>query len=200
MEIKKITKEMQAALNVPLSAEAIKQHPSKKFLSTINSIFVTERLNEVFGAGSWRIKSEVVNNTTKMIVVKTTLAIPEYGVYLECYGGNDNVDMGDAYKGAVTDAITKIGSWLGIGAHVWKNDPYAANHQQQAAKQAAPKAAKPAAQPTGLTKEAVEKAVIDYLYANPKAEQWYLNKAGVSDMLELNLIEVYNHLKSNNKI
>ena len=195
MEIKKITKEMQAALNVPLPAEAIKKHPTKSYLSTINSIFVTERLNEVFGAGSWRIKSEVVNSTTKMIVVKTTLAIPEYGVYLECYGGNDNVDMGDAYKGAVTDAITKIGSWLGIGAHVWKNDPYAANHQQQAKL-----AQKPAAEPTGLTKEAVEKAVIDYLYANPKAEQWYLNKAGVSDMLELNLIEVYNHLKSNNKI
>ena len=44
------------------------------------------------------------------------------GTYKETYGGNDNADLGDAYKGAVTDALTKIGSWLGIGAHVWKND------------------------------------------------------------------------------
>jgi len=42
-------------------------------------------------------------------------------IKLEAYGGNDNPDRGDAYKGAMTDAITKIGSFLGIGADVWKD-------------------------------------------------------------------------------
>jgi hypothetical protein len=42
-------------------------------------------------------------------------------IKLEAYGGNDNVDRGDAYKGAMTDALTKIGSFLGIGADVWKD-------------------------------------------------------------------------------
>ena len=42
-------------------------------------------------------------------------------VKLEAYGGNDNPDRGDAYKGAMTDALTKIGSFLGIGADVWKD-------------------------------------------------------------------------------
>ena len=65
----------------------------------------------------------MIDNSGKMVVVKTTLSIPEYGIEYECYGGNDNPDLGDAYKGAVTDAITKIGSWLGIGVEVWKNQP-----------------------------------------------------------------------------
>lgn len=123
MEMKKITKEQEQQLCQPLPAEAKKKHPSKSYLTTINSIYVTERLNKVFGTGAWQIKSEIIDNSGKMIVVKTTLTIPEYGIYYECFGGNDNADLGDAYKGAVTDAITKIGSWLGIGAEVWKNHP-----------------------------------------------------------------------------
>lgn len=123
MELKKITKEQEQLLRQPLPAEAKKPHPSKKFLTTINAIYVTERLNDVFGVGSWGVKSEMIDNSGKMVVVKTTLSIPEYGIEYECYGGNDNPDLGDAYKGAVTDAITKIGSWLGIGVEVWKNQP-----------------------------------------------------------------------------
>jgi hypothetical protein len=62
----------------------------------------------------------------------------------------------------------------------------------------------PVPQPT-LTKEQMEKAkrdkiVIDYLYAHPADEQWYLDKSGKKDMLELNLDNVYIHLKQNNKI
>lgn len=122
MEYKKLTAEQVAMLNEPLPAKALKQHPTKAFLTTINSIYVTERLNKVFGVGAWRVKPELQEADGKMVVVKTTLTIPEYGIEYECYGGNDNADRGDAYKGAVTDAITKIGSWLGIGADVWKNE------------------------------------------------------------------------------
>lgn len=122
MEYKKLTAEQVAMLNEPLPAKALKQHPTKAFLTTINSIYVTERLNKVFGVGAWRVKPELQEADGKMVVVKTTLTIPEYGIEYECYGGNDNADRGDAYKGAVTDAITKIGSWLGIGAEVWKNE------------------------------------------------------------------------------
>lgn len=131
---------MKARLTEPLPSKALKPHPSKAFLTTINSIYVTERLNDVFGIGAWSVESEIVDNTQKMVVVKTTLTIPEYGIRYECYGGNDNADRGDAHKGAVTDAITKIGSWLGIGAEVWKNEAGKAP--------AKPAKAKPAPQPT----------------------------------------------------
>ena len=120
MDIKTLTQSQVDLLNKPLPAEAVTPHPTKKFLSSIKSIYITERLNEVFGVGRWRIKSEIIENTDKMIVVKAFFSVPEYGIEYECYGGNDNPDRGDAYKGATTDAITKIGSWLGIGADVFK--------------------------------------------------------------------------------
>lgn len=118
--MKEITKEMKDLLNKPLPAEAVQEHPSKKFLSTIKAIYVTERLNDVFGVGAWQTKVEYIERVDKMVVIKTTLTIPEYGISYECYGGNDNADLGDAYKGATTDAITKIGSYLGIGIDVFK--------------------------------------------------------------------------------
>lgn len=121
MELKTLSQAQVDLLNKPLPAEAVTPHPTKKFLSSIKSIYVTERLNEVFGVGRWRIKSEIIENTDKMIVVKAFFSVPEYGIEYECYGGNDNTDRGDAYKGATTDAITKIGSWLGIGADVFKD-------------------------------------------------------------------------------
>lgn len=144
MDYKKLTTEQVAMLNEPLPAKALKQHPTKAFLTTINSIYVTERLNNVFGVGAWRVKPELQEADGKMVVVKTTLTIPEYGIEYECYGGNDNADRGDAYKGAVTDAITKIGSWLGIGAEVWKNKAgkQTAQRQQPAQAQAQPEPSK----------------------------------------------------------
>ena len=120
MERKVITEEMKQALLAPLPDEAISQHPTKTFLSTIKAIYVTERLNDVFGVGAWKIKTDLIEKSDKMVVVKTTLEIPEYGIYYESFGGNDNQDLGDAYKGATTDAITKIGSYLGIGIDVFK--------------------------------------------------------------------------------
>jgi hypothetical protein len=120
METKEITIEMRAKLKAPLPKEAISEHPTKTFLSTIKAIYVVERLNDVFGVGKWHQKSEVIVKDGKMIVVKSILTIPEYGVELEAFGGNDNQDLGDAYKGASTDALTKIGSFLEIGIDVFK--------------------------------------------------------------------------------
>lgn len=133
----------QAALLRPLPAEAVSPHPTKKFLSTIKSIYVTERLNEVFGTGAWRIETEIVDKQERMVVVKLKFSIPDYGIYYECYGGNDNSDLGDAYKGATTDAITKVASWMGIGSDVFKGKY--SNGQAPAAQSA--RAAQPAAAP-----------------------------------------------------
>lgn len=123
--MKTLTKEQIDLLNTPLPPEALKQHPSKSFLTTINPIYVIERLNQVFGVGQWQVHVEEVTTMPSgknvMVVTKTCFEVEEYGIHLEAYGGNDNADLGDAYKGSMTDAITKIGSYLGIGAHVWKN-------------------------------------------------------------------------------
>ena len=126
--MEKVTKEMREALRMPLPVGAVTKHPTKTFLSSIKAIYVTERLNDVFGVGSWHLRVNHVTTTEKsMVVVKVEFSIPEYGIYFECYGGNDNggensknFDLGDAYKGATTDALTKIGSYLEIGIDVFK--------------------------------------------------------------------------------
>lgn len=137
--MEKVTKEMREALRMPLPVGAVTKHPTKTFLSSIKAIYVTERLNDVFGVGSWQIKVNHVTTTDKsMVVVKVEFSIPEYGIYFECYGGNDNggensknFDLGDAYKGATTDALTKIGSYLEIGIDVFKGLGNAAPAPQQ---------------------------------------------------------------------
>lgn len=125
---KTLTDEQLKLLKSPLAPEAITKHPTKTYLSSIKAIYVTERLNDVFGVGAWQIKTNHITTTEKgMVVVKVELSIPEYGIYYESFGGNDNggdssknFDLGDAFKGATTDAITKIGSYLGIGIDVFK--------------------------------------------------------------------------------
>lgn len=118
---------LKSKLYAPLPSEAISQHPTKTFLSSIKGIYVTERFNEVFGIGKWTTKVEKVGEYPPasakmgpMVVVKVIFEVPGEGIYYESYGGNDNADVGDAYKGATTDALTKIGSYLGIGMDVYK--------------------------------------------------------------------------------
>jgi hypothetical protein len=134
MELKQVTDKMRAQLCKELPSEAVTPHPTKKYLSSIKSIYVTERLNEVFGVGAWRVKTEVVDKDNKMVVCKVTLTIPEYGIEYECFGGNDNADLGDAYKGATTDALTKIASWMGIGGEVFRGEVGKAKPQPQQSK------------------------------------------------------------------
>lgn len=116
-------------LKKPLPEEAIKPHPTKTYLSSIKAIYVTERFNDVFGIGKWTQKVEHIyhNKENGMVVVKVIFEVPELNIYYESFGGNDNggsgnrnFDLGDAYKGATTDALTKIGSYLGVGIDVFK--------------------------------------------------------------------------------
>ena len=68
MEIKQVTKEMREALRMPLPSCAVSKHPTKTFLSSIKAIYVTERLNEVFGIGTWQTRVEHITTTEKSMV------------------------------------------------------------------------------------------------------------------------------------
>lgn len=122
MEIKKITNEMREQLHAPLPQEALSQHPAKTFLTSIKAIYVVQRLNDVFGVGSWQTRTEIVSIVDNNAVVKCIFQIPEYGVYFETYGGHDDKDLGDALKGAATDALTKAASYLEVGIEVFKGE------------------------------------------------------------------------------
>jgi len=118
---KKLSGEQILKLQEPLPKEAIGKHPTRSYLSSIKAIYVVERLNDVFGIGGWFAKNEFVERSDKFVVIKATFEAQEYGILIpDIFGGNDNPDLGDAYKGACTDALTKIGSYLGIGMDVFK--------------------------------------------------------------------------------
>lgn len=127
--MKQLSEDQLTLLKKPLEDKAITEHPTKPYLSSIKAVYVTERMNDVFGVGAWTTRVEAISHNAQngMVVVKVIYEVPEYGIYYESYGGNDNggsnnknFDLGDAYKGATTDAITKIGSFMGIAIDVFK--------------------------------------------------------------------------------
>lgn len=137
--MKELSQEQKDLIAKPLPSEAVTQHPTKTYLSSIKAIYVTERLNEVFGFWGWTIKVKKEEHGEKwMIVVHVTFEVPEYWFYYECFWWNDNggetsknFDLWDAYKWATTDAITKIASWIGIWAEVFKGKQKWGNKTQE---------------------------------------------------------------------
>lgn len=135
--MKQLSKEQIDLIKKPLPREAVMPHPAKEKLSTIKAIYVTERFNDVFGIGGWTIKTDLIDNPLALVknikitkagaerteytaLMKTRFEVAEYGIYYECVASSTNDDIGDASKGAATDAITKIASYIGIGIDVFK--------------------------------------------------------------------------------
>lgn len=174
-------------LRAPLPAEAISQHPTKPYLSTINAIYVVDRLNDVLGLGNWRVKNTIIeaDQHNKMVLVKAEFTAKivadgtESEIYIESFGGNDNQDRGDAYKGACTDALTKIASYLGVGSHVWKDKDKGAKKAAATVTTPTP-AAKPAAHSQKLQEAAdfVTKTMA-LTFVTPNTPAW---KAHVADV------------------
>ena len=109
-------------LNRPLPDEALKKMPHKQGMTAITPIYVTDRLNEAFGLGGWEFDPAIIDDNDKMVIMRGVLTVPAHNVRIVQFGGNDNRDRGDAYKGAATDALVKCASYLGVGSHVWRND------------------------------------------------------------------------------
>ena len=124
---------MREKLNAPMPDEAIKQHPSKTYLSTIKAIYITERLNDVFGIGGWNMTHEIVSDIDDYVTVRGRIVYDKIALEDESkmafknqtpdqYGGGAkrDADIADAYKSAVTDCQSKCASYLEIGIDVFK--------------------------------------------------------------------------------
>jgi len=169
--MKQLSAEQIQLIKKPLPKEAVKPHPTRQGLSTIKAIYVTERFNEVFGIGAWSIKTEIIPITTGInvftqvkitsagrerteftVMCKTILEVAEYGIYYECVASSTNDDMGDAAKGATTDAMTKIASYIGIGMDVFKGMQDAALAREAAVNKATPQPAAEGEKPSDKDK------------------------------------------------
>ena len=124
----KIDLELHEKLKNPIDKEALKPHPSRSYLTTIKDQYVWDRLNDVFGVQGWYNKVTVIETREVKkrihVVVEVTLfaRTPDVGDLISrtTFGGNDNDDLGDAYKGAVTDALSKCASMLYVATDVYK--------------------------------------------------------------------------------
>ena len=116
--------ETKDILNRKLPDWAVKPHPSKTYLSVINPMVVIDILNEAFGTGGWDFKAREIHHEKddkKWVAASHgTLIVKKEDLHIEQFGGSDNTDLGDAYKGSATDALTKCASYLGIGASIYK--------------------------------------------------------------------------------
>lgn len=149
----------------PFPPEQLKKHPTKG-LTYIPIREVVARLNYVLGTAGWNVEiiklwdAGAVETTTgqypKWIMAQIRLsgtadALPFYyegvgGQAVEFLGGKENptgpVDLGDTYKGAVSDATKKAAQSLGVGLDLGREDD--AMHYERALKEAdQPKAAPP---------------------------------------------------------
>jgi len=183
-----LPKEYRKKLSAPMPRQAIKQHPTKSYLSTIKAIYITERLNDVFGILGWEMEHEVESitkdNDKDYVVVKGRLYVREFDLYTPFqYGGHQlegkGTEPADGYKSAVTDMQGKCASLIEIGIQVFKGEPnsqvanvskvVAESKPQEEEAKAEPKkteskkpaAKKPAAKKPADKEEPVDKKTVD---------------------------------------
>ena len=112
-KLKVVDAKMREALRKPFTAEAIKGHPTKDFITTIKAIYIAERLNDVFGIGRWRFDHAVVETGYDgYVLVRGKLFLLDYEAdILAQYGGHKtegvNTEPADGYKSAVTERIRR---------------------------------------------------------------------------------------------
>lgn len=128
-------------LQAPLPDWAVRPNPMKPKMSVIHPMAIIDRLNDVFGVGQWQFKANHIDCTKEiqktkngdrdvyMSSVHATLIVPEFDIHIEQFGGSTNDDKGDALKGGATDALTKMASYLGIGASIYKGQGNGGNDE-----------------------------------------------------------------------
>lgn len=120
-----ISKEMRSQLRAPFPDEAYSSHPTKTFLTVLKAMYVTERLNDVFGIGRWTVETEIIERTEDYVLVQSEFHSLDYDIVVpKQFGGHKttgkNTEIADGYKSAMTDSISKIASYLEVGIDMFK--------------------------------------------------------------------------------
>ena len=130
IQIKGIGKEIRSRLRAEFPAEAMSSIPGKEFLTSIKAIYIVERLNDCFGIGKWNHSVEIIANGDDHALVLGTLLVPEFEIKISQFGGgacrrknaNPLHELGDTFKSAMTDSLTKCASYLEVGIDVFKGN------------------------------------------------------------------------------
>jgi hypothetical protein len=128
MDFKKLYEQFKA----DFPTEAYAKDNSRGFeLTTLKAQYIVERLNTVVGVNGWGIVGEFIEKDSQGVLflgqlnIFTTNKEGETVVAhsVEAIGFSSNTkNIGDAYKGARTDALSKAASYLGIGNEMFKGN------------------------------------------------------------------------------
>lgn len=119
--------ELYLACKVEFKGDALSTDNSRGFaLTSIGAQYIVERMNDVFGIFGWTQEGEF-ERTDKGVVWVGVLKVrqPDGAWHNLPAVGYDDVrheNWGDAYKGALTAALSKAASRLGIGNEVFKGN------------------------------------------------------------------------------
>ncbi len=92
-----------------------------KGLVAIKPQYVIDELNKI-GTWSYKIKQSQLVDGVPVVLIRFKMTIGDVTVKRDQYGGSKNSDMGDAFKGAVTDALSKIAAQFGVCHDIWTNN------------------------------------------------------------------------------
>ena len=112
-------------LKKPFPKEALSTDSSRGFdLTSVKAQYVVERLNEVVGINNWRHQGdyELVEGG---VIFKGSLIISRGldGTVRDAVGyAQIKRNIGDAYKGAKTDSLSKCASQFGLANEVFKGN------------------------------------------------------------------------------
>lgn len=103
--------------------EAYDEDNSRGFpLTTLKAQYIVERLNEVCGLDGWALTGEYKEIEEGVLYFgKLTINIDGKEIVRESVGfSKDKKNVGDSYKSARTEALSKAASYLGIGNDMFK--------------------------------------------------------------------------------
>ena len=118
--------EMYEEFKKPFPKEALTEDTSRGFpLTSIKAQYIIERLNDVCGIDNWTFEGKHEVHKEGIVFFGTLRIIgKDQGLERSAEGFSlIKKNLGDSYKSARTDALSKAASMVGIGNSVFKGEP-----------------------------------------------------------------------------
>jgi len=119
-----MTKEIYDRLKAEFPKEALSKDTSRGFeLTSVKAQYIIERLNEVLGIGGWQLKGEFTDHPNGVLYFGNLhIMLPNDVCHtVEAIGFcGKKKNIGDMYKSARTDALSKAASQVGVANSVFK--------------------------------------------------------------------------------
>lgn len=120
-----MSKEMYEKLCAPFPEEALQADRSRgsREFTSVKAQYISERLNQVFGIDGWYVEPQFSETEDGVLCLgKLHYKVGDIWLYRTGVGfaKYSSENLGDTYKGAMTDSRSKAASELGVANDVFK--------------------------------------------------------------------------------